>query len=87
MISVARSSGAGLLPLFGAWSDFRFYIARTQMGRVLHMEMVNVILPLSEAGRNQLLATYVIMGFVASPMLSPKGALEAKNADTTKTQN
>ena len=36
------------------------------MGRVLHMEMVNVILPLSETGRNHLLATYVIMGFVAS---------------------
>ena len=30
------------------------------------MGMVNVILPLSEAGRNHLLATYVAMGFVAS---------------------
>ena len=30
------------------------------------MGMVNVILPLSEAGRNHLLAIYVIMGFVAS---------------------
>jgi len=30
------------------------------------MRMVNVILPLSEAGRYQLLATYVISGFVAS---------------------
>ena len=66
MISVARSSGAGLLPLFGVWSDFRFYIAGTQMGRVLHMEMVNVILPLSEDGRNHLLGTYLIMDFVAS---------------------
>ena len=36
------------------------------MGRGLHLGMVNVILPLSEAGRNHLLATYVIMGFVAS---------------------
>ena len=36
------------------------------MGRGLHMRMVNVILPLSEAGRYQLLATYVIMGFIAS---------------------
>ena len=30
------------------------------------MGMVNVILPLSEAGRNHLLAIYVVMGFVAS---------------------
>ena len=30
------------------------------------MGMGNVILALSEAGRNQLLATYVITGFVAS---------------------
>ena len=30
------------------------------------MGMVNVVLPLSEAGRNHLLATYVITGFVAS---------------------
>ena len=30
------------------------------------MGMVNVISPLSEAGRNHLLATYFIMGFVAS---------------------
>ena len=37
------------------------------MGRGLHMGMVNVILPLSEAGRNHLLVTYVITGFVASP--------------------
>ena len=29
------------------------------------MGMKNVILPLSEAGRNHLLAIYVIMGFVA----------------------
>ena len=36
------------------------------MGRGLHMGMVNFILPLSEAGRNHLLAIYVIMGFVAS---------------------
>ena len=36
------------------------------MGRGLHMGMVNVILPLSDAGRNHLQATYVIMGFVAS---------------------
>ena len=36
------------------------------MRRGLHMGVVNVILPLSEAGRNHLLATYVIMGFVAS---------------------
>ena len=36
------------------------------MGRGLPMGMVNVILPLSEAGRNHLQATYVIMGFVAS---------------------
>ena len=36
------------------------------MERGLHMEMVNVILPLSEAGRNHLLATYFIMGFVES---------------------
>ena len=36
------------------------------MGRGLHMGMGNVILPLSEAGRNHLLAIYVIKGFVAS---------------------
>lgn len=36
------------------------------MGRGFHMGMVNVILPLREAGRNLILATYVIMGFVAS---------------------
>ena len=36
------------------------------MGRGLHMGMVNFILPLCEAGRNHLLAIYVIMGFVAS---------------------
>ena len=30
------------------------------------MGMVNVILPRSEAGRNHLLAIYVITGFVAS---------------------
>ena len=36
------------------------------MGRGLHMGMVNVIVTLSKAGRNHLLATYVIMGFVAS---------------------
>ena len=30
------------------------------------MGMVNVILPLSEAGRNHLLATYLIKGIVAS---------------------
>ena len=30
------------------------------------MGMGNVILPLSEAGRNHLLAIYVIKGFVAS---------------------
>ena len=36
------------------------------MRRGLHMGVVNVIIPLSEAGRNHLLATYVIMGFVAS---------------------
>ena len=36
------------------------------MGRGLHMGVVDVILPLSEAGRNHLLATYVIMGFVTS---------------------
>ena len=36
------------------------------MGRGLHMGMVNIILPLNEAGRNHLLATYVIMGFLAS---------------------
>ena len=36
------------------------------MGRGLHMGMVNFILPLSEAGRNHLLAIYVITGFVAS---------------------
>ena len=36
------------------------------MGRGLHMGMVNFILPLSEAGRNHLLAIYFITGFVAS---------------------
>ena len=36
------------------------------MGRGLHMGMVNVILRLREAGRNHILATYVITGFVAS---------------------
>ena len=36
------------------------------MGRGLHRGMENFILPLSEAGRNHLLAIYVIMGFVAS---------------------
>ena len=36
------------------------------MGRGFHMGMVNVILPLREAGRNHILATYVIIGFVAS---------------------
>ena len=36
------------------------------MGRELHKGMVNAILPLIEAGRNHLLATYVITGFVAS---------------------
>ena len=36
------------------------------MGRGLHMGMVNVILPLSEEGRNHLLAIYLIMGFVVS---------------------
>ena len=36
------------------------------MGRGLHIWMVNVILPLREAGRNHILATYVITGFVAS---------------------
>ena len=36
------------------------------MGRGLYMGMVNVILPLSEADRNHLLATYVRTGFVAS---------------------
>ena len=36
------------------------------MGRGFHMGMVNIILPLNEAGRNHLLATYVIMGFVTS---------------------
>ena len=30
------------------------------------MGMVNVILPLREAGSNHILAIYVIMGFVAS---------------------
>ena len=30
------------------------------------MGMVNVILPLSEAGRNHLLTNYVLTGFVAS---------------------
>ena len=52
------------------------------------MGMVNVIFPLSEAGRNHLLATYVITGFVHhSPMLSSKGAQEAQNVNTTKTHN
>ena len=36
------------------------------MGRGLHMGMVYVIFPLNEAGRNHLLATYVITDFVAS---------------------
>ena len=36
------------------------------MGRELHKGMVNAILSLIEAGRNHLLATYVITGFVAS---------------------
>ena len=36
------------------------------MGRGLHMGMVNVIVTLSKAGRNHLLAIYVLMGFVAS---------------------
>ena len=36
------------------------------MGRGLHMGVVNVIHPLSEGGRNHLLATYIMMGFVAS---------------------
>ena len=36
------------------------------MGRGFHMGMVNVILPLREAGSNHILAIYVIMGFVAS---------------------
>ena len=36
------------------------------MGRGLYMGMVNLILPLSEADRYHLLATYVIMGFIAS---------------------
>ena len=36
------------------------------MGRGLHKGTVNAILPLIEAGRNHLLATYVIMGFVAT---------------------
>ena len=36
------------------------------MGRGLYMGMVNVILPLSEADRNHLLATYIITAFVAS---------------------
>ena len=35
------------------------------MGRGLHMGMVNVIVTLSKAGRNHLLATYVIVGFDA----------------------
>ena len=55
-----------LLPLFGVWNDIRVKIARTQMGRGFHIGIVNVILPLREAGRNPILATYVIMGFVAS---------------------
>ena len=36
------------------------------MGKGLHMWMLNVILPLREAGRNYLLSTYVIMDFVVS---------------------
>ena len=36
------------------------------MGRGYHMGMVNVKLPLNEAGRNHLLVTYVITVFVAS---------------------
>ena len=32
------------------------------MGRGLHLGMVNVLLPLSGAGRNHLLATYVFKG-------------------------
>ena len=36
------------------------------MGREFYMGLVNVILPLRKAGRNHLLATYVIIGFVAS---------------------
>ena len=36
------------------------------MGRGLHMGMVNVILPLRDASRNHILATYVITGFLAS---------------------
>ena len=35
------------------------------MERGLHMGMVNVILPLSEAGRNHLLATYIIKGKIS----------------------
>jgi hypothetical protein len=66
LIPAARSSDVVLLPLFGTWSDIRVKITRTQMGRGLHMGMVNVVLPLTEAGRNHLLATYIITGFVAS---------------------
>ena len=36
------------------------------MRRELHMGVVNVIRPLSEADRNHLLAIYVITGFVVS---------------------
>ena len=36
------------------------------MGRGFHMGVENVKLPLRKAGRNHLLATYLIMGFVAS---------------------
>ena len=66
MISAARSFGAVFLPLFGVWSDIRVYIATTQMRRGLHMGVVNVRHPLSEAGRHHLLVIYILMGFVAS---------------------
>ena len=36
------------------------------MGRGFHMGVVNVKISLRKAGRNHLLATYLIMGFVAS---------------------
>ena len=36
------------------------------MGRGFHMRVVNVKLPLRKADRNHLLATYLIMGSVAS---------------------
>ena len=55
-----------LLPLFGVCNDIRVWIAATQMRRGFHMGMVNAILPLRKAGRNHLLSTYVITGFVAS---------------------